>query len=497
MSDTPTRQPSTFPRHRLIGLLSGPLLAAAMLLSPAPEGLSQQGWWIAGVGVLMAVWWMTEAVPLAVTALAPLILFPILGIRDIAATTPGYAHPLVFLFLGGFLLARAIQVWGLDRRLALRVLDLVGARPRHVIAGIMGVTAFLSMWVSNTATAMVMLPIGQSIIATFAAKNAAKSPVMSPGRADDIGPPLMLGIAYAATIGGMGTIIGTPPNAIFAAYMAGSHGIEISFVRWMFIGVPLVLVLLPLAWLVLTRLAFHVPAGHGVDETEIVADGISKLGTMSRAERLVAAVMLLVAFCWVFRPLLLTVLPNLKISDTGIALMGAMLLFILPVDLKAGRFLLSWKEAAQIRWDVLILFGGGLTLAAAIGDSDLAGWIGAQLIGLRTLPLILFLLIVGTFLVLLSELASNTATAAIFVPIAGAAAVAMGEPVYALALPVALFATLGFMLPVGTPPNAVIFGSGAVEMRHMIRAGSILDIMGIVAVTVTIMSLGTWVFGPG
>ena len=437
----------------------------------------------------MAVWWMTEAVPLAVTALAPLILFPILGIRDIEATTPGYAHPLVFLFLGGFLLARAIQVWGLDRRLALRVLDLVGAQPRHVIAGVMGVTAFLSMWVSNTATAMVMLPIGQSIIATFAAK--------SPGRSADIGPPLMLGIAYAATIGGMGTIIGTPPNAIFAAYMAGAHGIEVSFVRWMFIGIPLVLVLLPLAWLVLTRLAFHVPAGHGVDETEIVADGISKLGTMSRAERLVAAVMLFVAFCWIFRPLLLTVLPSLKISDTGIALMGATLLFILPVDLKAGRFLLSWKEAMQIRWDVLILFGGGLTLAAAIGDSDLAGWIGAQLTGLRTLPLILFLLIVGTLLVLLSELASNTATAAIFIPIAGAAAVAMGEPVYTLALPVALFATLGFMLPVGTPPNAVIFGSGAVEMRHMLRAGSILDIMGIVAVTVTIMSLGTWVFGAG
>jgi sodium-dependent dicarboxylate transporter 2/3/5 len=482
----PQERPPGLPRHRLIGLVAGPLLAAAVLASPAPAGLSQPGWWTAAVGLLMAVWWMTEALPLAVTALVPLVLFPLLGLRGIEATAPGYAHPLVFLFLGGFLLARAMHVWALDRRLALGVLRLSGTSPRRVIAGLMAVTAFLSLWVSNTATSMVMLPIGLSVIAAFARREGRPT--------TDVAPPLLLGIAYAATIGGMGTLVGTPPNALFAAFMAESYGIEISFVRWLSIGLPLVLVLLPLTWLVLTRVAFRVP-GPGT----LAAGGaeLAAPGPLSAGARLTAAVMLLVAVCWIFRPILADVLPWLRLSDAGIAVTGALLLFLLPADLKAGRFLLTWREAAEIRWDVLILFGGGLALAAAIGESDLADWIGARLAGLQALPLVLLLLAVGLLIVLLGELASNTAMAAVFLPVAGATALAMGEPAFLLALPVALFATLGFMLPVATPPNAVIFGSGAIEMRHMLKAGWILDLLGILVVALGVLTLGGWVLGPG
>jgi sodium-dependent dicarboxylate transporter 2/3/5 len=489
MHGSKTRLQLGFPLHRLIGLLVGPSAFLVVLANPAPAGLSEQGWSIAAIGVWMAIWWMTEALPLAVTAMLPIVLFPVLGVRSLEATTPSYAHPLVFLFLGGFLLARAMNVWSLDRRLAWTVLRFTGSSPRSVIAGIMLVTAFLSMWVSNTAAAMVMLPIGISIVTTFG-ETGEKT-------AEDVAPALLLGIAYAATIGGMGTIIGTPPNALFAAFMAESHGIEISFLRWMLIGVPLVVVLLPVTWFVLTRLAFRIPGRRSLKVAGLVEEKFVALDPISHAQRVLALVMLLVAICWIFRPLIIGAFPGLNLSDAGIAITGAVLLFLIPADLKEGRFLLSWKEAAEIRWDVLILFGGGLALAAAIGNSDLADWIGTQLIRFQALPLFLLILAVGVLVVFLGELASNTAMAAVLLPVAGATALGMGEAAVVLALPVALFATLGFMLPVATPPNAVIFGSGVVEMRHMLRAGVILDIVGIIVVTLAIVTLGSWVFGWG
>lgn len=483
------RQGSGFPRHRLIGLIGGPLAAVAIGVSPVPDGLPPQGWWTAAVALWMAIWWMTEALPLAVTAMLPVFLFPMFGIRSIEDTTPAYAHPLIFLFLGGFLLARAMHVWGLDKRLALNVLRYAGSSPRRVIAGIMGVTAFLSMWVSNTATAMVMLPIGLSVVASYSYHRGESAAA--------IAPALLLGIAYAATIGGMGTIIGTPPNALFVAYMSEAHGIEISFIRWMTIGVPLVLVMLPLAWLVLSRLMFQVGGAESGQSSALIAERLADLPRISKGERYVAGVMLSVAILWIARPLIASAAPWLHLSDAGIAIVGALLLFVLPVDLRRGRFLLTWREAAEIRWDVLILFGGGLALAGAMGDSGLADWIGAQLRGMYALPLILLLLSIGLLMVFVGELASNTAMAAVFLPVAGAAALTIGEPVSLFALPVALFATLGFMLPVATPPNAIVFGSDKVEIRHMLRAGLILDLIGIVIVAIAVLTLGKWVLPPG
>ncbi len=471
----------------MIGLFLGPALALVILLSPAPEELSQQGWWTAAVAVWMAVWWMTEALPLAVTALLPLILFPFLDLRAINATAPSYAHPLIFLFLGGFLLARAMHVWGLDRRLALNVLRIAGSSPRRVIAGLMAVTAFLSMWVSNTATTMVMLPIGLAIVTTLTSREDQQAHV--------VGPALLLGIAYAATIGGMGTLVGTPPNALFAAFMTDAYGIEVSFFRWMLIGVPVVLVLLPIAWLVLTRITFDIDTRESQHAASVIRAQSAELGPTSRAERLVAGLMLAVAACWIGRPFIQSAVPWLQLSDAGIAVTGAVLLFLLPVDLRRGQFLLTWQQAAAIRWDVLILFGGGLALAAAIGESDLADWMGGRLAALEALPFFVLLLAVGVLMVFVGELASNTAMAAVFLPVAGATALGLGEPAYVLTLPVALFATLGFMLPVATPPNAVIFGSGVIEIRHMLRAGAILDVVGILIVAIAISLLGEWALG--
>lgn len=465
--------PSPSPVRRA-ALLAGPLAAAGMIILGPPDDLSPAGWHVAAVGVVMAVWWMSEAVPLAATALLPLVLFPALEIQDIEAAATPYADPLIFLFLGGFLLARAMQVWHVDRHLAYAALGLAGTRPATVLAAVMAVTAFLSMWISNTATAMVMLPIGMSIVRTI--------PDQALEKPDGFAPALMLGIAYAATIGGMGTLVGTPPNALFAAYMKSSHGVTIGFAEWMAIGVPLVLVLLPVTWIVLTRFAFPGGFRHRLDTGEI-APGTG----LERGGWLAASIMALAALAWLTRPFLQDLLNLPGISDAGISVACALLLFVLPAG--DGRAVLGWREAKDIRWDVLILFGGGLSLAEAIGATDLSSWIGAAVSGIGAMPVFAILLAVGAAVVLIGELASNTATAAVFLPVAAAVATALGEPAIALALPVALFATLGFMLPVATPPNAIVFATEAVTMNQMVRTGALLDALGVLVVSIFLLVL--------
>jgi sodium-dependent dicarboxylate transporter 2/3/5 len=469
---------------RRLALLLPPLLAAGLLLLPPPAGLSAAGWQVAALALLMAAWWMTEALPLAVTALLPLLVLPLLGIAPLGAVTAPYADPLIFLFLGGFLLARALQVWGLDRRLAERALGAAGLAPRRLVGATMLVTAFLSLWVSNTATAMVMLPLGQALAARCRA-------ACGEAEGSAIAGALLLGIAYAATLGGMGSLIGTPPNALFAGYMGETQGQPIGFAEWMAVGLPCVAILLPIAWLVLTRVTFRVPAALAVPERP-VQEALRGATSWTPAQRRVALVLGAAALLWLTRPLLAELLPGLE--DAGIAVAASLALFLLPAGGGQGRALLTWAEAREIRWDVLILFGGGLALAKAIGGTDLAGWLGQLLAGLAALPLPLLLLAVGLVVVALGELASNTAVAAVFLPVAGATAVALGEPPLLLALPVALFASLGFMLPVATPPNAIVYGAGAVPAQAMLRAGLLLDLLGVAVVTGVVLTLGRWVF---
>ena len=469
------------PWYKIVGLVTGPALATSMVFITPPADLSLLGWGTAAIALWMAIWWLTEAFPLAVTALLPIVIFPIIGLGNIEATAAHYAHPLIFLFLGGFLIARALTVWRLDRRLARFTMRNFGTSRRNLVAAMMAVTAFLSMWVSNTATAMVMLPIGLSINAAIQLDDKLPS--------DDFSIALLLGIAYAATIGGMGTIIGTPPNALFVAYMETHYSIEVGFLQWMQFGVPLVLIMLPICWFILTRVCFTVGAGMDSSSLSALHDELAASGPLSRPEKMVALVVLATAGCWLFRPLLNNTFSFLHLTDAGIAMIGAISLFVLPVDLRKGQFLLDWKQASGIRWDILILFGGGLSLAAAISNSDLAIWIGSHFTNLNLLPLLLSLAIIGLIVVLVGELASNTAMAAVFLPIVAASAENAGQEPMLFTLAVALFATLGFMLPVATPPNAIVFGSGALLPQHMIKAGLVLDLIGIAIICIGIVTI--------
>jgi sodium-dependent dicarboxylate transporter 2/3/5 len=426
----------------------------------------------------MAVWWITEAIPIPATALLPLVVLPIGGIGTIRETAAPYANPIIFLFLGGFILAAGLEASGLHRRVALGIIRLAGTTPRRLIAGFMAATAFLSMWISNTATVMMMLPIAVSTLAVVEPETESPSPHFPIA--------LLLGVAYAANIGGLATLIGTPPNALLAGFMEETYGRTLGFAQWMTLGLPLALMALPLCWLLLTRLLFPLGTGTTTNGGAALMAEWRARGTMSRRERVVAVVTGGTALAWIFRPMLGEWIPGL--SDAGIAIAGAMLLFLIPVDWKGLEPALRWKSVERLPWGILILFGGGLSLASAIQRSGLAEWIGAGLTAAGTWPLIVMVAVITTVIVLLTEITSNTATAATFLPVVAALAVASGLDPLVLAAPAALAASCAFMLPVATPPNAIVYASERVPIVAMIRAGLVLNIMMVLLITV--MSLG-------
>jgi sodium-dependent dicarboxylate transporter 2/3/5 len=481
--------------RRRIGLVAGPLLCGLVLALPAPAGLTVDAWRTAAVGVLMAVWWVTEAIPIPATALLPLALFPLLGAATIDDAAAPYANPLLFLFLGGFLLALAVERWGLHRRLALSVIARIGTRPKRLLAGFMASAGLISMWVSNTATTLMLLPIGLSVVDWLAPEGAASEPVGGPGAAPAdtrrFATMLMLGIAYGASIGGLGTLIGSPPNALVAAFLSETYDVEVGFVEWMAVGIPIVVVALPIAYLVLVRL--HPIEGGSSIAPERIAAELAALGPMSRAEKRVAAVFTLTALAWVTRPILERWVPGL--SDAGIAITGALVLFVIPAGGERGAFVLDWGTALRVPWGVLILFGGGLSLAATIEGTGLAGWLGASMGGLGGWPWIAILVAIAVVVVLFSELASNTATAAAFLPIVGALALQLGSEPILLAIPTGLAASGGFMLPVATAPNAIAYGTGAITMGQMARAGVLLDVAFVVLVAAAGYLLVPLIFG--
>ena len=461
------------------------------------------------LAVWMAVWWMTEAVELYATALLPLVAMPMTGAATVRAAAAPYAHELIFLFMGGFLIALAMQRWGLHRRLALRALRAAGDHPAGIVACFMGVTAFFSMWVSNTATAVMMLPIALSIIALV----EQVEPGSVAGGSGDGGPGngggnggtgnsdpaskarphfalcLLLGIAYAASIGGIGTIIGTPPNVFLASFIQSSLGQEISFVRWMGVGLPLVAVFLPLVWLMLTRVIYPLRGERIEGSSEVTERAYRELGAMSRGERVVLAVFLLAALSWIARPLLIRVQigdmhPLAGLSDPVIAMVAALVLFVVPVDVKRRVFVMNWETALKLPWGILLLFGGGLSLAAAIRVNGVGEYIGHQLGILSGVPALLLVMAVIALVIFLTELTSNTATTATFIPILAALAPVFDLHPFMLIVPAAIAASCAFMLPVATPPNAIVFGSGHVTIQQMIRAGFWLNLMGVALITV-------------
>lgn len=500
---TEPEPPRTVRRHR-IGLVAG-LVAAGLVYLVLPGGLAPEARLTAAVAVLMGIWWMTEAIPIPATALLPLVVFPVLGEPSVSDVGASYGDDIIFLFMGGFLLALAMQRWNLHRRIALVTIRAMGTNPTRLIAGFMVATGFLSMWVSNTATAVMMLPIGVSVLLLVldpATSGAGGTAGEADTGADDetarrtvvqstFGTALMLGIAYAASIGSLATIIGTPPNTLLVGYLE-TQGIQIGFGQWMLVGLPLAAVFLAIAWFVLTRVLFRpeidrIPGGRALIDGEL-----RKLGPPSSGEKRVLAAFVLAALSWVTIPLIWEEPP---ISDAGIAMTVGVLLFLAPAGAARGVRLLDWDSALGLPWGVLLLFGGGLALSEQFDSSGLSRWIGEQAAALGFVPTVLFVLLLVAGVLLLTELTSNTATAATFLPLVGGVAVGVGTPVLLLTAPVALAATCAFMLPVATPPNAIAYGSGYVTIGQMIRGGIWLNLVAIVLITLTAMTLLVWVFG--
>ena len=475
-----------------VGLVLGPSLAALMLLAGGPDDLDPLAWRTAAVGVLMASWWASEAITIAATALVPIVLFPWLGIGSIQEATAPYANKVIYLFLGGFVLAFAMQRWNLHKRIALNVLRVAGGDGRSLIGGFMLASALLSMWVMNTSTTMLLLPIAVSIIAVI---NGSMSGLGDRER-NDFQYALLLGVAYGATIGGMSTLVGTAPNALLAAFLQDSYGTPIDFARWMLIGVPLSAALLPLAWLTLTRLAFKV-SFHTSGEGRAALERLrQELGPITAPEKRVALLFVVMATLWITRPLLAR-LPGLAaIDDSGIAIAGAVALFVMLSGDKRDPILLRWEYAERLPWGVLLLFGGGLSLAGAVQRTGLAQWIGTNLETLGTLPLFALVLIATAMIVFLTELTSNIATTATFLPVVGAVAIEAGIDPIVLTVPITLAASCAFMLPVATPPNAIVFGSGMLGIPRMARAGFALNLIAIVLVSLVAMLLAPQVLPP-
>jgi sodium-dependent dicarboxylate transporter 2/3/5 len=487
------RFPVSSPLRQRIGLRLGIALFVLLLILPPPDGLSPAGWRTAAVAALMAVWWITEAIPVYATGLLPLALFPLLGIISIDAAAAPYANPLIFLFMGGFMIALAMQRWGLHKRLALKLLSVTGTGARSLVGGFMLATALLSMWVSNTATTMMMLPIAVSVLALLHAQSGegadGEAPVL-PG----FNTALVLGVAYGANIGGLATLIGTPPNALLAAFFDAEYGITIGFAEWMAVGLPLSAILLLLTWLLLTRVLHPLPNTQIDGAAALLDEARTGLGPVTYGERVVAVAFGSAAFLWVFQPLLAEIVPWLRLSDAGIAMMVALSLIVIPSREKPGDGVLNWEWAAKLPWGVLLLFGGGLSLAAAAGATGLSEWIGAGMSGWSGLSTVVLLLAVVTVVVFLTEVTSNTATTATLLPVLAAAAIALGENPLLLCIPAALAASCAFMLPPATPPNAIVFGSGQVSIPQMARAGVYVNIVAIIVLVALSYGLAAPVF---
>lgn len=495
-----------------IGLPVGIILFGLVLLLPTPEGLEPQAKRAAAVTLLMVTWWISEALPIAATALIPLALYPLLSIMDMKQVVVPYADPNIFLFMGGFMIAMAMQKWGLHKRLALYVITWVGGGPRRMLWGFMAATAFLSMWVSNTATTVMMLPIAVAVIEQMGLES------ISPEGKSRFGVALMLGIAYAASVGGVATLIGTPPNVIFAGQaktLFPELG-EVGFVRWMFYAFPLSVGFLIFVWVYLAFIIGHL-SGRLMITQEVIQRELTDLGPWSRGERGVMIIFVLTVLAWIGRgdvqigkimlPGWTTLLGLQGIHDGTIAMMAALLLFAIPVrrsvtDKDAANpamdFLLDWSWAKRLPWHVLLLFGGGFALAESFSSTGLDTWIGSKLELLQGIPTFLLVLVLCLGVTFLTEVTSNTATATMLMPILAAASVALGIHPYLLMIPATISASFAFMLPVATPPNAIVFGSGYLTIPQMAQTGFALNLMGAFWITLLTYVLATSVFDlPG
>ena len=465
---------------QLVGLFLGPLLFILTLIFVNPEGLPPEAKAILASTIWIATWWITEAIPIPATSLLPIILFPMTGGLDVSSTTSAYGNDTIFLFMGGFMIALTMEKWDLHKRIALTIISIIGTNTERIVLGFMVATGFLSMWISNTATAMMMVPIGLAII--YQVSDALKDdPSIDTSKENfGFGKALMLGIAYSASLGGIATLIGTPPNTLLAGAVNEIYGIEITFAQWMLFGVPLAWIFILVAWVYLVKIAYpqklkHLPGGN-----EVIRQQKTDLGAASYEEKAVFTVFIAVALAWISRSFVLDAFaPDLEVTDAMVGLIAAMILFIIPSKNRKGDHLLDWATAVKLPWGILLLFGGGLAIAAGFTNSGLSEWIGSQLIGLQGVNVLIIVLVVAALVLFLTEITSNTATASMMFPIMASLAVALSIHPYALMVTAAVAASCAFMLPVATPPNAVVFGSGYLRIADMAKAGLALNIFGI------------------
>ena len=462
-----------------IGLFLGPIVFFIVKIFYNPIDLSEQGLSILASTLWVAIWWITEAVPIYVTALIPIILFPLSGGLELKQTTAAFGHKFVFLFVGGFILAIAIEKWRLHKRIALNIISLVGTKKSNIILGFMIATAFLSMWISNTATAVMILPVGLAIISQL-----KDNPKTIQNENLVFGKTLMLAIAYSASIGGMATLIGTPPNLVLAGVIKTSYNIEINFLQWMSFGLPISILLLFICWKYLTSIAYKFDDQNFDSGLNEINDQLKNLGKISYEEKSVMIVFIGTALAWITQSFIIKkYIP--EIDDTIIAIIAAVILFILPN--KEGSYkLLSWDDAVKLPWGILLLFGGGMALAKGFDTSGLAIWIGSQMSFFNTIPLLALLCLLVAMVNFLTEITSNLATTAMLLPVLVALAETIGVNPYYLLVGATVAASCAFMLPVATPPNAVVFGSKILKIDDMIKKGFWMNLISIFILTAAV-----------
>lgn len=476
-------QAPTFHGAKIFGLFLGPLICLLFFIYQPNDFLGADAWRVIGIALWMIVWWITEAAPIPVTALLPIILFPLAGVFTIDEATQPYANKIIFLFMGGFMLGLGMERHNLHKRIALSIIKKTGTNPNGVILGFMLTTAFISMWISNTATTVMMLPIALSITNLLSINETS-----SKGQ-KRFALGLMLSIAYAANVGGTATIIGTPPNVAWVGFMSDLLGYEVTFSKYLAIGLPICLVMLAVVYFMITRVLFPSHVGQLTDSTRVIDEQLRALGKMTKAEKRVALIFITTALTWILRGSINELLGTALLSDAMIAIAGGTLMFITPLDLKKGQFLMEWEYTKKLPWGILLLFGGGLSLAKAMEKSHIVEVIGEQIAGSGELNPILLIAGLTAFMLFMTEVMSNVALVVIFLPVViGISQSLEMNPMY-LTVPVTLASSYAFMMPISTPPNAIVFSSGMIRMKDMLRAGVLLNIIAILLLVVLSQTL--------
>ena len=473
---------------KTIGLILGPVLFLLVSRLSYLDALSPQAWNVLAVGAWMITWWVTEATALAVAALLPIVLFPALGIFDLSQATAPYSSPIIFLFMGGFFIALGLEEHGLHKRIALNLVKLTGTSANGIIFGFMLATWFLSMWISNTASTIMMLPIATTVISliskTVEDKKGLKLFSLS----------LMLGIAYSANIGGMATIIGTPPNVVFVGYAEEILNIEIDFSKWMLIGLPISSVLMIITFLLLTQFLYRNNLGKMASALNLINIESKKLGGMSKEEKMVAVIFTMTAMMWIFKLPINNLIGHSVLNDTVTAMIGGILMFVVPNNFKKGIGLVPWEATKRLPWGILLLFGGGMAIAKAMESTGIIQIIAVVVAQNPMSSILVYIILIGSML-FLTELMSNVALATIYIPVVIGIANGLGLNPLLLAIPVAMAASCAFMMPISTPPNAIVFSSGHINVRQMIKTGFLLNLISVMILVLASFSLIKWVFG--